>query len=429
MEVRLIHIYQLFCFFVVKKKQILYNKGMVKKGSLIDRIGDLANKTIAANKKRSKAAKKKTVSGKRKLKNFIKRKKVTSNTLEFGKHDGNPIITPQPYHSWESKATFNPAALYSEGKVHLLYRAIGDDDISVLGYVSSGDAFSVDERQTFPAYIPPAQDGHFADRYSLTHISSISYLSGGGGNGGCEDPRLVLIDDMVYMTYTAFDGWGSLRMALTSISINDFLKKKWNWKKPVLISKPGEIHKNWVLFPEKVNGKYAILHCVCPDVLVEYFDDLDFENREYIESCYRPRDGKQECWDNWIRGAGPPPIKTKEGWLLIYHAMDRRDPNRYKMGAMLLDINNPSKILYRTNKPFLEPDEWYENEGLKAGVSYCCGAIVKDGELIIYYGGADMVSCVAKANLDEFLDKMIQNVIPTMKHRKIKSKKLKTKRL
>ena len=112
------------------------------------------------------------------------------------------------------------------------------------------------------------------------------------------------------------------------------------------------------------------------------------------------------AWDTWIRGAGPPPLKTKDGWLLLYHAMDVRDPNRYKLGAMLLDLNDPTKVLYRSRTPILEPDVYYENQGFKAGVVYSCGAVVKDGELYVYYGGADSVTCVAMANLDTFLDEL-----------------------
>lgn len=93
-----------------------------------------------------------------------------------------------------------------------------------------------------------------------------------------------MIDDVIYLTYTAFDGWGSLRMALSSISLKDFLNKEWNWEEPIMISPPGEIHKNWVLFPEKINGKFAVLHSVNPDVLVDYLDDLDFKGEDkYIK--------------------------------------------------------------------------------------------------------------------------------------------------
>jgi predicted GH43/DUF377 family glycosyl hydrolase len=87
--------------------------------------------------------------------------------------------------------------------------------------------------------------------------------------------------------------------------------------------------------------------------------------------------------------------------------MDKNDPNRYKVGAMILDYHNPEKILYRSRVPILEPDEHYENEGMKAGVVYVCGAVVDGDVLHIYYGGADMVMCVASSNLDDFLGRLV----------------------
>ena len=121
-----------------------------------------------------------------------------------------------------------------------------------------------------------------------------------------------------------------------------------------------------------------------------------------IASTYN-RVSRTGAWDSWIRGAGPPPLKTELGWLLFYHAMDLRDPNRYKLGAMILDIDDPTKVLYRSRTPVLEPDFDYENQGFKAGVIYSCGAIIKEGELYVYYGGGDSVTCVAMANLEKFL--------------------------
>ena len=177
-----------------------------------------------------------------------------------------------------------------------------------------------------------------------------------------------------------------------------------------MISPPGEIHKNWVIFPEKINGKFAILH----GIYTEHHwwstvDSLDFEDGEHIDSntsAERTRKDANGIGTAWIRGAGPPPLKTKDGWLLLYHAMDLRDPDRYKLGAMLLDLDDPTKVLYRSQSPILEPDFDYENEGFKSGVVYSCGAVVNDGELYVYYGGADAVTCVAMANLDTFLNEL-----------------------
>jgi predicted GH43/DUF377 family glycosyl hydrolase len=79
-----------------------------------------------------------------------------------------------------------------------------------------------------------------------------AYYTSGGGWGGSEDPRVVRIDEHIYMIYVAFEGWNSIRIALTSISVDDFKKGNWNWKKPILLSPVGEMHKNWVMFPEKI---------------------------------------------------------------------------------------------------------------------------------------------------------------------------------
>ncbi len=336
----------------------------------------------------------------------------------FEKFEGNPIITPREGNEWESKATFNPSALHVEGNVHILYRAIGDGDVSVLGYAVSRDGFSVDERGEQPAFAP-----HKIKIFSPEERmqAPLIYSSGGGWNGGCEDPRLTLIDGRVYLIYTAFDGWASLRRALTSISLEDFLEKRWKWEKPVLISPPGEIHKNWVLFPEKINGKYAILHSISPTVRIDYFDSLDiFDGTKFIQSV--PGNRQEEIGWGVMKGAGPPPIKTEDGWLLFYHGLDKLDPGRYKLGAMLLDLKDPTKVLYRSPRPILEPDEYYENHGFKGGIIYSCGAVVIGNDLLIYYGGADAVVCVATAKLDQFLKELKTHEIPKLKAVKKRSR-------
>jgi predicted GH43/DUF377 family glycosyl hydrolase len=310
------------------------------------------------------------------------------------------------------KATFNPAAAAVGGRVYLLYRAIGGDDVSTLGCAVSNDGVTIAERPGTFVF-----EHRTRGAQPLTTVPKINYLSGGGSVGGCEDPRLTVIDEdgRVYLTYTAFDGWGSVRIGLSSISTEDFVNQRWRWSEPVFLSPPNQVHKNWVLFPEKINGKYAILHSISPELSVAYIDDLsEFEDEERnIESQYRrlPPTGR---WDSWLRGAGPPPIRTRLGWLLFYHAMDVRDPNRYKLGAMILDIADPTKVLYRSQVPILEPEEWYENTGWKSGVVYSCGAVVKEGELYVYYGGADSVVCVAVANLEHFLNELTRSGAPQL---------------
>lgn len=328
------------------------------------------------------------------------------------RHEENPIIEPREHNFWEMKATFNPGAVYADERVHLLYRAIGGDDVSVLGYASSDDGVTITERLLEPAFIPRTTQKNT----SMQSAPPPAYCSGGGWNGGCEDPRLTMIDDRVYLTYTAFDGWGSVRIALSSINVEDFLRKRWRWKKPALISPPGEIHKNWMLFPEKINGKFALLHSISPTILVDYFDTLDDleRGRRFVESS-RTIVSHPERWDSLVRGAGPPPMKTRLGWLLFYHAIDERDPGRYKLGAMILAENDPTKILYRSRQPILEPDAAYENNGLKAGIVYSCGAVIKNGELYVYYGGSDSVTCVAMANIDNFLNDLQRDAVPKLR--------------
>jgi predicted GH43/DUF377 family glycosyl hydrolase len=331
------------------------------------------------------------------------------------KHEQNPIIAPNPAHKWESRATFNSAALYEDGKVHFVYRALGDSDLSVLGYASSSDGITIDERSDDPIYIPREP---FETPGGNAFNSFADHFVSGGGYGGVEDPRITKIDDTIYMTYVAFDGANPPRVALTSIPVKDFLGKQWDkWKKPKLISAPGMVNKNAVIFPEKINGKYVIFHRVYPNILVDVVDDLDF-NGTYLQGQYfiPPR---KNYWDSKKIGAGAPPIKTKDGWLFIYQSVGKQDPGRYKIGAMLLDKNDPTKVLYRANNPIVSPDAHYENNGFKAGVVYPCGAVVKDNTLLVYYGGADTVVCAAQEDLDVFLKQMKQTQEPKL--RRVKS--------
>jgi len=339
--------------------------------------------------------------------------------MKLERFHGNPILEPKPKYRWESKATFNPGALYEAGKVHLVYRAIGDSDVSVLGYASSVDGFHINERLNKPIYVPREPfEGVGLMHTAATHpeviyfsaedaVEEVSYVSGGGGWGGCEDPRLTKIDDRVFMTYVAFDGYSPPRVALTSIRINDFLAKSWQWQTPVLISPPGVVDKNACILPEKINSKYVIFHRIFPDILIDFVDDLDFDGKtRFLKGEFRIRP-RASYWDSRKVGAGAPPIKTKDGWFLIYNGIGERDPGRYKIGAMLLDLKDPTRVLACSKEPILEPEAWYENEGWKSGVVYPCGAVVISGRLLVYYGGADRVACVASANLNELLDHLV----------------------
>jgi predicted GH43/DUF377 family glycosyl hydrolase len=105
---------------------------------------------------------------------------------------------------------------------------------------------------------------------------------------------------------------GHLRLALTSILLDDFLNKRWNWSKPVLISKPGIIDKSGCLLPEKIKGKYVFFHRVFPNILIDYVDDLSFGENRYLKGQYQIK-VRPNMWDSRKIGAGAPPIKTKDG--------------------------------------------------------------------------------------------------------------------
>jgi predicted GH43/DUF377 family glycosyl hydrolase len=347
--------------------------------------------------------------------------KIKNIQLVLERFEDNPILIPKPGNWWETKAVFNPAAIYESGKVHILYRAIGETNVSMLGYASSTDGLHIQERLSKPVYSPrePFEGVNPPCPQSAAGTAGI-YISGGGGMGGCEDPRLTRIDERVYMTYVAYDGRNPPRVALSSIHINDFLDKKWNWKKPMLISPPHIVDKNACILPEKINGKYVIFHRVYPNILIDFVDDLDFDGKtRWLTGQYEiPVRALSSDWDSHKVGAGPPPLKTKDGWLLIYQAVGRNDDYRYKIGAMLLDSKDPTKVIARSRRPILEPVARYENEGWKAGVVYPCGAAIVKERLFVYYGGADMVVCVASVKLNGFLEELTTNhketVAPSM---------------
>jgi predicted GH43/DUF377 family glycosyl hydrolase len=337
--------------------------------------------------------------------------KVPNILLVLERFADNPVLKPNPGHRWESKAAFNPAAIYENGKVHILYRALGENDVSTLGYAASSDGLHVSERLSYPVYVP---------REPFEGVSPVArapsgapgiYTSGGGEMGGCEDPRLTRIGDTVYLTYVAYNGYSQPRVALSSISLKDFLAHKWNWKKPVLISPPHIVDKNACILPEKIDGKYVIFHRVFPNILIDFVDDLDFDGKtRWLTGQYEiPVRALSSDWDSRKVGCGPPPLRTKDGWLLIYQAVGNCGEYRYKIGAMLLDIKDPTKVLARSRNPVLEPDVWYENEGWKAGVVYPCGAALIKDRLFVYYGGADMVTCVASVKLNGFVEQLVTN--------------------
>ena len=323
----------------------------------------------------------------------------------------NPILVPNEANWWESKAVFNCAILHYENKFHMLYRAIGEYEryISRIGYASSTDGYSF-ARSNHIA-LEPTQD---YEQY------------------GIEDPRMVEIDNQVYITYVILSAYvtdGAIVEASTALATTtDFLK----YTRLGVITTKGSNNKDVVLFPEKMSqqqqrssvlsssssnntdgaGKYFFLHRPSGWIGSKYGvnkpsiwlgEGNALTNFEKHTLLLKP----EEDWEELKVGAGPPPIKTRTGWLVIYHGVSR--DKVYRAGAALLDLRDPSKIIGRTKTPILEPKEPYEKFGDVSSVVFPTGACVVDNDkLFVYYGGADRVCCLATADLNYLLDQILK---------------------
>jgi beta-1,2-mannobiose phosphorylase / 1,2-beta-oligomannan phosphorylase len=307
----------------------------------------------------------------------------TEKYFHFKRLEGNPIITPIENHPWESKATFNPAAVELENGIHILYRALSNDNTSTIGYALSVDGTKITKRLSEPVYTP-------REDFETKKIE--------GANSGCEDPRLTKIGKDLYMCYTAYDSIGPPRVAVTSIGVKDFLLHRWKWKKPELITPNGVDDKDACIFPKKVGGKYLILHRIGTDICADFLKSLDFK-KETVSKCIRIFGPRPGMWDSAKVGIAAPPIRTKEGWVLLYHAVSEHH-HTYRVGAVLLDLKDPTTVLSRSADPVFEPEELYEKEGIINNVVFPCGMIARDGLLYIYYGGADKVVGVATMELN-----------------------------
>jgi predicted GH43/DUF377 family glycosyl hydrolase len=327
------------------------------------------------------------------------------------RYEKNPILIPNEANWWESKAVFNCAILHYENKFHMLYRAIGEYEryISRIGYASSTDGYSF------------ARSNHIALEPTQ-----------GYEQYGIEDPRMVEIDNQVYITYVILSAYvtdGAIVEASTALATTtDFLK----YTRLGVITSKGSNNKDVVLFPEKMSqqqssvlslssssfnntdraAKYFFLHRPSSWIGSKYGvgkpsiwlgEGNALTNFEKHTLLIKP----EEDWEELKVGAGSPPIKTRKGWLVIYHGVSRE--KIYRAGAALLDLHDPSKIIGRTKTPILEPEEPYEKFGDVNNVVFPTGACVVDNDkLFVYYGAADKVCCLATADLNYLLDHILK---------------------
>ena len=320
-----------------------------------------------------------------KLENLLRSMQPFGRPKSVKRYKKNPIITPIAKHPWERKATFNPAAIEIDGKIHIIYRAMSEDNTSTLGYASSKNALTIDERISKPIYVP-------REEFESKKVPN--------GNSGCEDPRIIRMGNKLYMCYTAYNGIQPPRVALSTIEMDDFLKKDWKWSKPILITPPGIDDKDACIFPEKIDDQYLIIHRIDCQICVDYTTFIKTAPEEVTKGIrlMGPRYG---MWDSAKIGLAGPPIKTKAGWILFYHGVG--EDRYYRLGAALLDLKNPIIIHARTNEAILEPEKTYEKEGQVPNVVFPCGHVLREDTIYHYYGGADSVVAVATTKLSDLL--------------------------
>jgi beta-1,2-mannobiose phosphorylase / 1,2-beta-oligomannan phosphorylase len=313
------------------------------------------------------------------------------NHAELARAKTNPILIADECNWWESKAVFNCSVLYDGNIIHMLYRAVGEYDnyVSRIGYATSTDGLSFQRRKEVALY--PVLD---YEAY------------------GMEDPRLTSIDNRIYITYVVLSNHvKNSPIASTALAVTDDF---YSYKRLGIITVAESDNKDVVLFP-KENGqapsnKYFMLHrpskwikplydVPMPSIWLAEGDSVT--NFFYQSLLIKP----EQSWEELKVGAGVSPLKTKKGWLVIYHGVSA--DRVYSAGAFLLDLNDPYKILGRTKEPILTPRENYEKNGDVNNVVFPTGACIIDGKLLVYYGGADKVCCLATVDLDSLLEQML----------------------
>ncbi len=215
---------------------------------------------------------------------------------------------------------------------------------------------------------------------------------------GIEDPRITLLDDTYWINYTAVSQHG---IATALISTKDFKAFE---RHGVIFPPP---NRDVTIFPEKIGGHYVALHRPMPEGLgqpsiwIASSPDLISWGSHSIVAAARP--GK---WDDAKVGGGAVPFRVHAGrrdaWLAIYHGVTRSPPT-YSLGALLLDLHEPGKVLGRSREPILKPETVYEREGFYGDVVFTCGVIADGDRVRIYYGAADAVMAVADLSLAEIL--------------------------
>ena len=329
--------------------------------------------------------------------------------MKLKKYEGNPIIKPDPSHPYEDLVVCNPAAWYENGIFYLLYRSAGDNKEHYI-YIN----------------LATSKDGFHFTRYEGNPV--LSPTPDNYDEGCCEDPRLVKMGKLFYLTYAyrPFPPgryWETDHYIPPKFEMDDFTPNglRWNQSNTALAVSDDLIHfkklgritefdldnRDVILFPRKINGKFVRFErpmewvgeeygCAVPSMWINYSDNLmEWPKAKLFATPVEP-------WELKKMGGSTPPIETEEGWLVLYHAVSPVDDG-YRVGAMLLDLDDPAKILYRTKDFIMEPTFEYETAGYYNGCVFPTGNVVVGDTLYVYYGGADRFVNVATCSLKALL--------------------------
>jgi beta-1,2-mannobiose phosphorylase / 1,2-beta-oligomannan phosphorylase len=342
----------------------------------------------------------------------------------FARCSSNPVIKPADVipslDGYQVVGAFNPAATIFKDQIILLMR-VAESCVSVDGKyrVPVYDFSSGTGKPSIKEFDVSDPDVSLKDTRGVVYkgkdfLSSMSHIRAARSSDGInftvdekpfiypkaldeeygvEDPRITCIDNKYYINYSIVskDSWCTA-LATT----DDFV----SYEKLGIIFYPE--NKDVTIFPERVNGKYIALHrpnnSGFGKASIWYAESPDLLHWGRYRCLLRPRD---TSYESMKIGGGAPPIKTEEGWLCIYHA--KGDSQRYSLFAMLLDLQQPWKIIRQSVKPIFEPEADYELNGFFPNVVFSNGMFERGGKLYMYYGASDDTSCLATTTVDEIL--------------------------
>jgi len=332
------------------------------------------------------------------------------------------VILQPTSKKFEEKSVFNPGC-WQEGEfVYLFYRSLNQENQSTIGFAKFKGPKQLVKRLNKPII---TRDYKYESK-------------------GVEDPRIVKIDNTFYLTYVAHDGKNAVTALAVSNDLKTFEKKgiitaQITYKEAEDIFKKAGLKKDYfcfaefyrkengedvllwgkdvILFPRKINGKFAMLHRILPGIQLVFFNDFkdlttDFW-KEHFKNLKKHTILEKEYWfETSHLGGGCPPIETDQGWIMIYHATERKKNNKkiYHAAAALLDRDNPLKIIGRLKYPLFSPTKEWEKQGFVSNVVFPTGTAVFNDNLYIYYGAADEKIAVAKIKIDTLLKKLKESI-------------------